>query len=264
MDRKPKIEDFNVPIIGAEPPKPDIRVLVGIPTHDRWYHEFAMSLTDMLLFCHQVEFPRPNPKLGPKAQMVVPQVTKSSLLSNNRHIIMRSALEGEFTHLLFLDTDMSFPKGTLHQLLSHGKPMVAVNYSRKALEGGTTASLRPDPNDPDPLNRVKGTPLFTTDASSGLQEAWRVGFGVCLIEMETVKKIKGPPWFNMRFRTDGAAGGEYEGEDWFFCSLLEEAEIPIFIDHDLSKRVGHVGEFTYRHSFATAAKAWNEKKASAS
>lgn len=41
---------------------------------------------------------------------------------------------------------------------------------------------------------------------------------------------------------------DYSGEDWGFCEWLEEHGIPIFIDHELSNQVGHIGEFEYNHS----------------
>ena len=37
----------------------------------------------------------------------------------------------------------------------------------------------------------------------------------------------------------------YQGEDWAFCEACEKAGIPIFIDHDVSKLVGHVGNYEY-------------------
>jgi hypothetical protein len=39
----------------------------------------------------------------------------------------------------------------------------------------------------------------------------------------------------------------YQGEDWNMCEALEKAGVPIYVDHDLSKRIGHVGTFKYTH-----------------
>jgi len=37
------------------------------------------------------------------------------------------------------------------------------------------------------------------------------------------------------------------GEDVHFCNLAREHGFQVFIDHDLSKDVMHIGEFEYRH-----------------
>jgi hypothetical protein len=37
------------------------------------------------------------------------------------------------------------------------------------------------------------------------------------------------------------------GEDWYFVKKLSEAGADIWIDHDLSRQIGHVGDFVYGH-----------------
>ena len=41
---------------------------------------------------------------------------------------------------------------------------------------------------------------------------------------------------------------QFVGEDWFFVQKVEQAGFDTFIDHDLSRHVGHVGNFQYTHS----------------
>jgi hypothetical protein len=43
--------------------------------------------------------------------------------------------------------------------------------------------------------------------------------------------------------------GTYQGEDWTFCEACEKADIPLYIDHDVSKLVGHVGNFEFTHDY---------------
>ena len=50
------------------------------------------------------------------------------------------------------------------------------------------------------------------------------------------------PWFTHGLN---AEGGDI-GEDIMFCRALRAAGHQIFIDHDVSKEVGHVGTYTYR------------------
>lgn len=64
-----------------------------------------------------------------------------------------------------------------------------------------------------------------------------------LIDMGVFDAIK-PPYFSMYW---DSTVGEYRGEDWVFCEKLENAGIPIFVDHTLSLRVGHCGMFEFTH-----------------
>ena len=65
-----------------------------------------------------------------------------------------------------------------------------------------------------------------------------------LIKLEILKKIP-KPWFLVTYDIEE---DEFTGEDWFFCGVLEKAGIEIFIDHDLSKHVGHMGTLEYTHN----------------
>jgi hypothetical protein len=57
----------------------------------------------------------------------------------------------------------------------------------------------------------------------------------------------------MTFATpwDVAANG-YMGEDIYFCKLLRDNAIPLYIDHDLSKHIGHIGTWEYKHQHTWA------------
>ena len=39
----------------------------------------------------------------------------------------------------------------------------------------------------------------------------------------------------------------YQGEDWSFCQACEEKGVPLYIDHDVSKVIGHVGNYEFTH-----------------
>lgn len=45
------------------------------------------------------------------------------------------------------------------------------------------------------------------------------------------------PWFNFEYR-DGVNGGE----DWFFMRAASRAGIPVYVDHDASRLLRHIGE----------------------
>ena len=51
------------------------------------------------------------------------------------------------------------------------------------------------------------------------------------------------PWF----KPDWDEEHGYHGEDWAFMGHLEKQGVKLFIDHDLSWLVGHVGSMEYGH-----------------
>jgi hypothetical protein len=161
---------------------------------------------------------------------------KSSILPASRHNIVKKALKANCSHLLFIDSDQTYPAQTAHMLARHGKMIVGANVAIKRLPSAPTArSFNPE--------WVGGDVVYTSQKSWGLRQVWRLGFGIMLINLEVFKRIP-PPWFEILW-DEGIQ--DYRGEDWQFCSLAERAGFPIFIDHDLSKEVGHVGHLTFTH-----------------
>jgi hypothetical protein len=68
-----------------------------------------------------------------------------------------------------------------------------------------------------------------------------VGFGVVLMRTAIVNGWS-QPWF--RHGLNDQFGDV--GEDVMFCRAVRAAGHAIYIDHDLSKEVGHIGQYTYR------------------
>jgi hypothetical protein len=87
----------------------------------------------------------------------------------------------------------------------------------------------------------------TTEASTGLEAVDAIGFGAVLMRTDIVSDLP-RPWFRHGLN---AQGGDI-GEDIMFCRSLRDAGHTIYIDHDLSKEIGHVGTHTY-HTTAPVA-----------
>ncbi len=157
----------------------------------------------------------------------------STYVAWSRTEITKNALLWGATHLLWLDSDMVFPAWTFHQLFKQDKPVIAANYAR-----------RREPHAPVTFKRIKENGAehehelcYTTADSKGLEEVAAIGFGVVLIQAQVFNDIKVAP-----FRViDDEMSKMRVGEDVYFCQLLTKAGIPIYIDHDLSQHVQHVG-----------------------
>ena len=90
-----------------------------------------------------------------------------------------------------------------------------------------------------------GHRIHTTPASTGLDVVDSVGLAVCLMRTDVVADLP-RPWF----RHGLTATGVDLGEDITFCRALTQAGHAIWIDHDLSKEVGHIGQYTFRPAAA--------------
>lgn len=127
------------------------------------------------------------------------------------------------THILWLDADMTFPPDAALRLLAHEKEVVAANYVTRAGHHRPTA--------------VRDGQFISSSESAGLEEVDHVGMGVFLMRTSFVPDLPRP-----RFAYDSPT----ETEDVHFCRLLRAAGHSIWIDHDLSKDIGHIGQHTYR------------------
>ncbi len=206
-----------------------LNVVIGIPSGDTWCAEFGMSLLSMFVYYLG------NPISGYDPPDGAVYSDRGSVLPMLRQKIVQKAIEKEATHLLFVDTDQVFPVSTLTRLLRHHKDVVACNIATKSIPASPTA--RKKTSDP------KGFPIFTTEHSKGLERVWRIGTGVMLINLRIFSKMP-KPWFPIEWAENGE---QCVGEDWGFCKKLDHAGIPIYIDHELSWEIEHLGRLRYGH-----------------
>lgn len=204
-------------------------VFIGIPSNTHWLADFGMSLAGLM---SAIGRPLAN---GAHIERVQLWNTKGSILTRSRATLVKKALELECSHILFLDSDMTFPSWTLHQLLRHNKAVIAANCPVKTLPSLPTARQ---------LGDTPAGKLVYSGDNVGIEKVWRVGTGVMLIKTNVFAQLA-KPWFAIKYNE---TIDDDTGEDWHFCELLERADIPIFVDHVLSKQIGHVGAYTYTHS----------------
>ena len=206
----------------------DARVFIGVPSQDLWKADFGMSMVQMTAVLTQPL------REGAKIQSCRIWNSKGSILPKLRTTLVRQALMGDFTHILFVDSDMVFPAHTLHQLLNRDKAVVACNCPVKVIPSSPTARLQ---------SGERGKPVYSSPDDSGVLPVWRVGTGIMLVRTSIFQQIP-EPWFPIKWNEKLQ---DYTGEDWAFCERLEEADIPIYVDLQLSKQIGHIGEFVYEH-----------------
>lgn len=209
---------------------PSYNVLVAVPSMSTWHAEFAMSLIGMLVHFQN------NPVNGSRIHQIQVANKRGSILPNLRLQLMKAAKEVNATHLLWLDCDHVFPADLLNRLLSPEKDVVAVNCVVKTIPSMPTARAF-DPDD------IKGQPVYTDFDSHGLERVWRIGTGIMLMSARAFNQVPHDA-FGMIYVE---SSDSYRGEDWGLCDALQAVGCPIFIDHDLSKEVSHIGNYNYNH-----------------
>lgn len=154
----------------------------------------------------------------------------------SRCLLAKEAIENKYTHILFLDDDMSFPHYTANRLVSHKKPIIAANYTSRVLP------LKP--------MAVKDGERIMSKGRSGLERVDRAPTGIMLIETSVFEKLE-MPWFKTEM-IPPYGPDDWISDDFYFCQKAVAAGFDIWIDHDLSQQVGHVGNHIFSHSMFPA------------
>lgn len=203
------------------------KVAICIPSRDMVHASFAFDLANLV--GHSVR----------KGVQVGVFNATGTLIADQRTNLAKEAVKNGCDFILWLDTDMRFPKDALVRLLDRKKDVVGANY--------VTRSLPPEPT----AFHLRGDAWLrvpTTPSSAGLEEVSGCGFGVMLTSTKVFKALP-DPWFLIPY---SKVNGVFHGEDLFFCMAADAAGFKINIDHDLSKEVRHIGSFEFRHEHVEA------------
>lgn len=148
-----------------------------------------------------------------------------TIVSNNRTLLVHTAAKAQASHILFVDSDMRFPPDSLERLLGANKDIVGANYRQRTR---------------DEYSAHKGDEFISSKGKTGLEEVDSIGLGLALINMKLFTGFTSlpPSAFAMPF---DASVGTFVGEDVYFCTIAREAGYKVWVDHDLSQQVKHIG-----------------------
>ena len=221
----------DIPIIGSKPRA--LKILVCVPSHGDMKSGFAWSLARAV--AHFVA----TPYDGEKAIEV--EVIRSSILPETRTRLVSRAHKYEATHIMWFDTDMKFPKDTILRLLNHNKLVIGANYVTKEPEPRPVAYKEDD-------NYIG--PIWTNKLSFGIEQVTFLGMGVLLTDIRVFDALA---LHYFMFEPQPPQFLKQCGEDGYFCSKLRDAGIEVWIDHDLSRQVAHLGDWEYTNEMAELA-----------
>lgn len=216
-----------------------MKVAICTPYHGDVTAEFAFSLAEMAMRSVRSAVRRGERTGTPEIRIFA---LTASRLARGRNQIMTEAVAWGAEFQLWLDADQSFPDDTLLRLLSLDVLVVGANYPRRALPTGPTASRHKG-------GRSKELVFSTAEAlqQGPLERVDTMGLGCCLLDLTIMPLLEqrareaGEPSVYPLF-ADVSAPDPLDdiGEDAFFFRRLKRAGVPVYVDHWLSRRVGHV------------------------
>jgi hypothetical protein len=213
----------------------DIKIAVALVSHEMVPVTFAQDLANL---CAYTAFNIPE------GMHFGINLISGTYVHSARREMLASLLNQGVTHILWLDTDMRFPRDSLIRLLGRKLPVVGINYAKRTVDTDFVA-FKSISWDKDGVSEH----LITGKDSTGVEEVEGIGFGMVLMRTAYLKNLPSlddDPWFFFEW----LPGRRQVGEDIYFCRLLKKMGVSIHVDHDLSKQCKHTGMIEYDCSMA--------------
>lgn len=189
------------------------KVLIGIPCMDTIKVETMVSLfAASALISHPAKL----------------HVQKNCYVHVARNKICQEAIDQNFSHVMFIDSDMQFPPEGIEKLINLNKDVVGGLYYR-----------RQPPHYPT-INELENDKIVVPKKfdREKMFKVWSVATGFMLIKTQVLKKLD-PPWFYF-----GKYKGKTEmGEDVYFCRKVNDKGFEVWCDPTIP--LGHVGEYAF-------------------
>jgi hypothetical protein len=157
------------------------------------------------------------------------------LVSDLRDEAAAIALAGDYSHILFLDADMTWPTDVLDKMLAHhGHGIVSGLYHLKAWPHWPVALKNAQ------WNAVDGDYDYTYDEAAphceGMRREELIGMGCTIVPVEVFKRYD-RPWFN--YGTN-AQGMTVITEDVYFSQQALAVGCPMWLDPSIT--CGHIAQ----------------------
>ena len=186
-----------------------MKLLIGVPTTDYVHAEFMKSLTAL------------ERKLLKDGTDMGEEIISGTLVYIARNKIAQIAMNENFTHVLWLDSDMTFGDGIVDDLLFCGKDMVCGAFiGRRPMFGPCVY----DDISEFPMKKVRefGTEPFRVEGC---------GFAMVLTKVDVLRKVRD------KFGTCFTPTEKY-GEDLAFCERAKDVGTEIWCEPTV--RPGHM------------------------
>ena len=266
VDSKPfdkAIEPLWKNKISQEEIKP-FSIFVATPVHS----ECSIHYTQALLELQKLAFLK---KIKIKFQLM-----KSSLVTQGRNLCVAGFLESDFTHMLFIDSDIYVQAESILKMIDRDKDVISIPYPLKTMMWDKAIDRINDnqiKNIKDLKTALNTYPMRVADdtdirVNKGVMEVTHSPTGCMLIKRNVIDKlIKAYPDKGIVQKT--VINGEYVDKPhmWNFFDCIHDPETKTYLGEDFSfcklwKDIGgkcyafigdtiiHVGEHQYEGRFA--------------
>ena len=232
--------------------------MVGTPLHSDVCMDYVISLLELQKECLERKIP------------VTVNFVKSSLVTQGRQMIVSKFLKSDCSHLLFIDSDISFNYRMFEKILLADKDIILIPYPIKTFDTKKAKDLMEKRNELDLSLLGNQYTLNFKDApthiriENGIVELTRGPAGFMLIKKEVFTKliekypnfiIKQPTLVNGGIVEDNSLynffdtffkqeDNTYHGEDFYFCKLCTDAGIKIY--GLIDEYIIHHGDYGYK------------------
>jgi hypothetical protein len=236
--------------------KPSMRLFVATPVHSDVSIHYFKACLEFQKECFVRKIP------------VMFQVMKSSLVTQGRQLCVSGFLASDCTHMLFIDSDITFNYKMFERMVNYDKDICLVPYPVKTIDFQKIKAKIKNGNELDPMVLGNQYTLSVENqknvkVENGFIEVERGPTGCMLIKKQVFDAlIKEYPEFTIKQHTliDGKLverehmynffdtywdpkAKTYTGEDFYFCKLAKHAGIKMYALID--EYISHYGEFGY-------------------
>lgn len=203
-------------------------------------------------------------------------IGNESLITRGRNLMVDAFLKSECTHLMFIDSDIVFPVGSIRKMLETNKELVCVPYPKKGIDWDRInktilENLDDIKNGKEIDLKMYGAAyvmnflnLYQEDEfmkemsneDNELLEIRHGGTGFMLISRNVFTKLKphmkqargadvgkNKHWYTEYFKTGIDNNGIFQSEDWLFCDQWRGIGGKVFLVNGI--KLDHIGTYIY-------------------
>lgn len=243
----------------------DLKIMVATPCHSEMSIHYVQSILELQKMCFKKHIP------------IEFRMFKSSLVTQGRNLSVSSFLSKNFTHMLFIDSDIAFQPESLLKLIRADKPIISIPYPLKDMNFDKAYHMIEN-------NKIKSKddlqykglyryPMKVVDnnnikVKSGIIEVTHSPTGFMLIKKETINEMV-EKYPNLKIEQDTLMNGKNHKIDnmWNFFDTIHDPETKTYLGEDFAfcklwrdiggkcyayilDKITHVGEFQYTGRFA--------------
>lgn len=210
-----------------------MKVGVCVPCRDEVMTSFAFDFAKMVAYDVKT-------RCAKEGNGLMMYTMPGTLIFDQREKLVEIALKEGCDAVLFIDSDMRFPKDMVNILLSREVGICGVNATtRRPPILPTALNLHIEEKDGKKLHWWE---KIDSRGKKGIEKVTAIGFGAVLIRKEVFESVP-RPWFDAPWGKSGIIG-----EDVHFCIKAQDSGFDTYVDHELSMHIGHVGAREHRWS----------------